>query len=250
MVKRARSFAPSWPRKRARIVRYARRRYRRRNAGKALSSQRGNFTGLPYRTRRVPYKRYKRAVYSSLQFKESSRSVLTLTSTITTAVLLNTQKAWATYEVPDNFYETAGGYTGSNTFATSKFIIKGGMMYTKIRNTNEVPMVVEMCLLRMLDVVHDPNGDIDYNAGDISTLAGFGQSFKLVSKVKKHIIEPGDECFVQYRIPFTMINDISTWNATQGKLRIAWSVSSSTAGALSYFNERGFNLTFVADAIA
>lgn len=230
--------------------RFTRRRRFRRGKSSALSSQKGNFTGMLYRTKRVPYRRYKRAVYKSLAFKEASRSILTNVSTITTAALATTEKAWATYEIPDNFYETAGGYTGSSTFTTSKFVIKGGMMYTKIRNTGAVPMVVEMCLLRFMDTVHDPNGDISPNAGDISTLAGFGQSFKLVSRVKRHIIEPGDECSVQYRIPFTIINDITTWNATQGKLRIAWSATSSTAGALSYFNERGFNLTFVGDAIA
>lgn len=214
----------------------------------ALSSQKGNFAGTLYRTRKTSYKKYKNKVYRSLEFKESNRSVRTLAGTVTTSVLTASQKEWYSYTLPDNFYQAAAGYTGTLTFDTSKFIIKGGMLYTVIRNTGAVPMEVEAMLVKV-DQTVTLSGVVMPSAGDVSIIPGFGSLFKLASKVRKHILEPGDQCKVAYRIPFTIINDISTWNSERGKLVILWSATASTAGALSYFNEIGHNLTFVADAI-
>lgn len=227
---------------------YRRRSYRKRS--QALSSQKGNFGGTLYRRKLVPYRKYKNQLYRSLKFKEAHRSIRSNTSTITTSTLTASQKQWAWFLFNDNFYESAGGYTGSSTFSTDKIIIKGGMYYSMIRNTGTVPMKVEFGLIRVLDTLYSPDLEIDENAGDLSTLAGFGQSFKLISKMRKHILEPGDQCQVSYKIPFKVINDIGTWNTNVGKTAIVWSASSSTPGALSYLNERGHNLTFCADTIA
>lgn len=227
---------------------FRRRSYRKRS--QALSSQKGNFGSSLYKKKLVPYRKYKSQVYRSLKFKESHRSVRTVTGTITTSLLGADEKQWAQFTLADNFYEAAGGYTGTSTFSTDKIIIKGGMYYSMIRNTGTVPMKVEFGLIRILDTIYTPNGAVDKNAGDLSTLPGFGQSFKLISKMRKHILEPGDQCQVAYKLPFKIINDIGTWNAEVGKTAIVWSASSSTAGALSYLNERGHNLTFCADTIA
>lgn len=247
-MKRARSFAPSWPRKRAKIARYVRRRYGRKKVS-ALSSQKGNFTGSVYRTRRIPYRAYKRQVYSSLKFKESYRSVRSLCNNIVTPVLGANQKSWAQLSLNDDFYTTAGGYTGADLFSTSKFIIKGGKLSSMIRNTTDQPMRVEFALIKTLTATGWVGGVYPTTA-DISFVTGFGHDFKLVSRVRNHILEPGDQCEVTYRLPFTMINDITNWAAEIGKLIIVWSATNNTAGALTYLNERGHNLTFVADAIA
>lgn len=243
-----RKFAGAYaPMKKRRFTR--RRRSMRRGRPSALSSQKGNFTGSSYRTRRMSYRRYKGAVYKSLAFKESSRSVRSLCNNLTTSVLGAGQKEWTGFTLNDDFYTSAGGYTGANLFTTSKFVIKGGKISCMIRNTSANPMRVEFGLVKTL-TANGFAGGIFPTTADISYVTGFGQDFKLVSKIRNHILEPGDQCEVTYRLPFTIINDITNWNLEIGKLLIVWAVTNNTAGALTYLNERGHNLTFVADAIA
>jgi hypothetical protein len=228
-----------------------RRRTRRGSRSTALSSQRGNFAGSMFRTRKLPYRQYKNKVYESLRFKEANRSIFDLCNSLTTAVLLATQKEWHNYIVPDNFYATAGGYIGTNTFDTDKFIIKGGKMRVMIRNTGDVPMAVEIMPILSKQNPHTAiNGTVTLNHADISILAGFGSEFKLIGKVKKHILEPGDQCAFEYRIPMTIINDLTAWNSETMKPQIVWNTSTNVAGAHSYLFERGHNLTFCADSIA
>lgn len=224
-----------------------RRTYRKRAT--ALSSQRGNFSGGLYRTRLQPYRKYKSSVYRSLKFKESHRSVQSLTNNITSGTLSPNQKQWYMFELNNAFYLSSGGYTGTGTFSTDKIIIKGGTMYSMVRNVDTSPITVEFALIRLLESGRNPNGVISLNAGDLSTVDGFGQGFKLISKVKRHIVEPNDQCEVKYRIPFKIINDITQWNGDDGNIAIVWSVTGNKSGTHVHFNERGHNLAFCADKI-
>lgn len=253
MPKRARSFAPSYARKRARIAKYVRRRYRRSAArGTHITGTKGTAVGSLFRTRRMPYRSYKRKLYNSLMFKESYRSVLSTAANFTFTNTALDKKQWGEYYLPVNFYTTAGGLINSDaTFTEDKVLIKGGVMGVTMVNTDASPIIVEW------GVIKYKNDDIDFSAYgeteysyDISCFPGYGHSFSLMGKMKRVVIEPGDRIDMRVKIPFTIINDKSEW-ATNSKNRpvIVYSVQANSVAAETLPLIRYHNLTFVADAV-
>lgn len=122
-------------------------------------------------------------------------------------------------------------------------------MTCMIRNPGTVPMTVETGLIKILNPLQDPNSTITQVGADVSFIPGFGQSFRMITPMRKQIIEPGDQISFSAKIPFTVINNITQWNAEYGKTALMWSVTNHTAGTLDHYNARSHNLTFVADAI-
>lgn len=216
-----------------------------------INSNRGTATTSLYSTRRQPYSSYKRSVYNSLKFKESNRSVLSTFTTLTGTLTQIDKKIWYSATPAANFYESAGGYYGGGTFTASKLIIKGGMFSVVLRNDDTNPMTVEWGRLKWKnDDVTIAGVETEYTA-DVSNLEGFGQSFKLISKMKRVLIQPGETLEMRVKIPFTMINSIAQWNnENNGKTALVYSVAPFSASAMNVSVVSGHNLTFVADAIA
>lgn len=206
-----------------------------------------------YRTRRMPYRRYKRQMYKSLIFEEKYRSVFSGTATLVDTPSSSDKKFWYRYQLPDNFYLTAGGFTGSQTFTTSKFTIKGGLLSTTLRNETADTVIVEWGTIRFRNSL----GEADVNAqetsclADISNFDNFGTGFSLQGKMRRVVVEPNGQIEMRIRIPFTNINDITQWN-TEGyaKTAIVYSIFPNSTSALNISRVVGHNLTFCADAIA
>lgn len=201
----------------------------------------------------MPYRTYKRKMYNSLIFEEKYRSVFSAAATITDTATAADKKLWYRYQLPDNFYQTAGGFTGTETFTTSKFTIKGGLLTTTLRNDTTDTLIVEWGTIRYKNSL----GEADVNAqeteytADISNFQNYGTGFRLLGKMRRIIMEPNGQIEMRIRIPFTNINDINQWN-TEGyqKTAIVYSLFPNSVTALNVPRVLGHNLTFCADAIA
>lgn len=192
-------------------------------------------------------------MYDSLTFQEKYRSVFSGAATITDTPSGADKKLWYRYNLPDNFYQTAGGFTGSQTFTTARFTIKGGILCTTLRNDTTDTIIVEWGAITFKNSLGeaDINGQETAYTADISNFANFGTGFKLNGKMHRVVMEPNGQVDMRVRIPFTNINDITQWNTEgYGKSAIAYSIFSNNTGALSVPRVLGHNLTFCADAIA
>jgi len=250
-MKRARDFAPSYARKMRKVARYVRRKYRRRGAKTSyMTGQRGNAIGGMYRTRMLPYKQYKRKLYRSLAFKESYRSIFSEAGSRTFTTALD-RKIWYVQTLLDNFMLPAGGLTGaSDTFTWSKLIIKGGMISVSLHNTLTVPIVVEWGIMRYINNLQDIYAVESEHIADISCIPGYGNSFRLISRMKSVTVEPGDRIEMRCRVPFKVINNYTQWTTErQGKTALVYSIQDNTAAATTLPIVYGHNLTFCGDAI-
>lgn len=235
--------------------RYSRRARSRRSS--FITSQLNSTSGLLYRGRKLRYKAYKRKVYNSTFGLQSNRSILSIRDSVV-GTLSNLEKYYKVYEIPDNFYALAGGYTGTGTQKSDgKFVIKGGSMYIRFFNggTAGTTMLEYECVLcRCVNTASSttapiiPAGVIR-NSADWSHLPGYGQTWKVISRTKRFILEPNDVTRVDYRIPFTVLNNIADWSLSKGKLFILITATrcAAVAAAVIYEVEFGHNLTFTGD---
>lgn len=192
-------------------------------------------------------------MYKALTFEEKYRSVFSAAATITDTATAADKKLWYRYQLPDNFYVTAGGFTGSETFTTSKFIIKGGIITTTLRNDTTDTLIVEWGCIKYKNSLGeaDINGQETSYMADISNFSNFGTGFRLMGKMRRIIMEPNGQVDMRVRVPFTNINDITQWGTEgYGKTAIVYSIFPNSTSALSVPRVLGHNLTFCADAIA
>lgn len=218
-----------------------------------MNSTQGRAATSLYATRRMPYRRYKRTLYNSLKFKESHRSAYSAPGTVTGTPTAADKKFWYRFALLDNFYEAAGGYTGSRTFSTDKFIIKGGMLSIVLRNDMTETMIVEWGVVRYVNSEGeaDINGQETESTWDISNFDNFGTGIKMRGKMRRVVVEPNGQIEMRVKIPLTVINDINQWNTEgYGKTGIVYSIFPGTTTALNVARVIGHNLTFVADATA
>lgn len=236
------------------LMRKKRRYVRRRTSrSKYITSTAGTASGSLYRTRRLSYRLYRRRLYENLRFQEKYRSVFSGPATITDTATAADKKLWYSYTIPDNFYLTAGGFTGTQTFATSKFIIKGGQLYVNYRNDTTDTITVEWGVVRYRNSTAEAeiNGNETEVTFDISNFASFGTGFKLYQRMRRVSVEPNGTIEMRCRIPFTVINDLDQWSTEgYGKYAIITTIFPNSTTALSVPRVLGHNLTFVADAIA
>lgn len=245
-----RRYSPSMYRsvKRRRVTR---RSYRRRRSSYINSTQGRAVTSL-YRTRRVPYRAYKRKLYNALTFEKKHRSVFSAGATISDIISDVDKKRWFRYQLPDNFYVAAGGYLGLSTFFPGKFIIKGGLISVTLRNDMTDTMIVEWGQVRYANSEgeDDINGQETESTWDISNFDNFGTGLKMLGRMRRIVVEPNGQIEMRVRIPLTVINNVNQWG-TEGyaKSAIVYSIFPNKAGALNVPRVLGHNLTFCADVI-
>lgn len=205
-----------------------------------------------FNKRRMSRRVYKRKLYDSLLFKESYRSVLSTASTAGFTLTGLDKKLWLSNTLPTSFYTTAGGLINStDTFSTSKIIIKGGMLSVTLVNSDASPIIVEWMPVKYLDDEYTINATETEYAYDISCLPGFGKSFRLLGKPKRVVVEPGDRVEMRMKIPMTVINNIDEWtNSDKGKTALVYTIQVNSIAAESFPRVVSHNLTFVADAVA
>jgi len=252
MAKRARDFAPNAMRKRMKTVARWRKTRRTRARTNYVTGTKGTAVTSMFKNKRMSYKSYKNAVYKSLMFKESYRSVLSTASTAGFTLTGLDKKLWLSQALTTQFYTTGGGLINStDTFSTSKFIIKGGVLSVALVNSDASPIIVEWMPVRYLDDEYTINGTETEYLYDVSCFPGFGKSFKLVGKPKRVVVEAGDRIEMRMKIPFTIINNIDEWtNSEKGKMAIVYTIQANSVAAESFPRVVSHNLTFVADAIA
>lgn len=230
-----------------------RKTYRKGKRGTMINSTRGGSAGSLYKTRRLSRKVYRRKLYDSLRFEEKYRSVFSAPGTLGVTSTAADKKTWYRYDLPDNFYQTAGGFTGAQTFTTSKFIIKGGQLYVSLRNDNAETAIIEWGAVRYVNsaaaaAINLAETEVTW---DISNFSDFGTGFKMVKRMMRVILEPNGQVEMRVKFPFTVINDITQWNdESYGKYAIVYSVHPGTTAASSFARVLGHNFTFVADAIS
>lgn len=249
--------SPDFTPKKARMMgmsyRYKKRSSRKGGRGSMINSTKGGSAGSLYRTKRLSRKQYRRKLYESLRFQEKYRSVYSASGTVSLTATAADKKTWYRYDLPDNFYEAAGGFTGSQTFTTSKFIIKGGQLYVSLRNDNAETCIIEWGAVRYVNSAAAAaiNGVETECTYDLSNFSDFGTGFKVVKRMRRIILEPNAQVEMRVKFPFTVINDITQWNdESYGKYAIVYSIHPTTITASSFARVLGHNLTFVADAIA
>lgn len=199
----------------------------------------------------MPYKSYRRKLYNSLMFKESYRSVLSTAGTVGFTHSDLGKKYWVVNDPPTSFYTAAGGLINSDTtFTNDKFIIKGGIMSTCLVNNDASPIIVEWGTIRVLNNDYTINATETEYVADLSTFDGFGYSFKLLGRMKRVVVEPGDRIEMCIRIPFTVINNIAEWGTQdKGKIMLVYNIQANSVAAESFPRILSHNLTFCGDAV-
>lgn len=248
-MKRARSYAPSYARKRAKMVRrYRKRRPARARKSSFMSSQKGGALST-YMARRRPAlsgRAYRSLLWKSTQQKEHYRSILSQQTVLTTTTSSTTKTGALITMYDEAFYTGAGGSQSLDTFV-GDIVIRGGLATLGIMHNAEVTIKVEVYKLYMKDNLPTIPSPVPV-AWDPSNLNDFEQYYTIGER-KSFDIEPGDTVTLMHRLRVSKIDQSISASLQRMPYWLVF-VNNPSNSAQSIGFVYSHNMSFSADAVA
>lgn len=237
------------PIKRRRVTRRARRTRRyapRFKRAQAYSSAKGNVITTGKAGKKRSHRAYINNLYSSTNFREKYRSVLTREGTISASNAGTTADVTTQAFIPLDFYGI-NGFTGQGTFNdTGDIIVRGGESKLMLHNDMIDPLNVTVYEIWFKETDSAAFPVAPDAAWDPTLLEGWYRDFKLINQREFNIREQ-DVVTLKRRIrPFR--TNMEDWAA--GNKRMYWVIKTYNPAGTTGGNLRwhiSHNLSFVAD---
>lgn len=230
---------------------FKRRKISYRRKSNTLTSQAGYGNIMPYKSRRVPRRRWNRMLYNSTTQKTHYRSVGATSGTATTT-LLNTTLQINTVQAMDNgigaFWTAAGGLLAVDpgvappTFKDD-IIVRGGKIGISMYNDSTTdPVEITVYLIKNAPRMTLANMPANPNVGwDPTTVSEFYKDIGVVVYKRRFLLEANAVGECEYRLPVLKV-DQEAWTTDQQ--RYLWITAvrdfdpavQNTIRFVSYFN--------------
>lgn len=250
-MKRRGAPLPRWGRKRPRFS--ARRRGFRSRRTTQFNSQRGVASTLGFKSRRIPYRRYKNILYNSSNISSHYRSYKTTFVTFNTStsvsppILAVEGMQLSTFSmVTNSFWTTAGG--SSLILSPAGYVfIRGGLCTLRVHNGSSACLEYKLWHIRTKSGANPTSGlgslvDLGW---DPTIPDDFHDRYKIVRSWRFQI-EGGDRSSFSVRLPSQRV-DITDYN--NQFWRDFWVIGANApqATALTTYCQVTHNLSFTAD---